>query len=92
MKRKSWMTTIVLRVMLAIAVVSVTIYSIVPHTNNAGGNTVQPTADVKTDPQPTEMKGTGTKDDPYVIYTADDFFASIVGKYTDESGNYIDYN
>lgn len=92
MKRKSLITTIILSVLLAVAVVAVTVYSVLPRSNKTQGNTTNPVSNETEDPAVEENKGTGTQEDPYIISSADDFFKYVVGSYTDEEGNYVDYN
>ena len=92
MKRKSLITTIVFSILLAVVVIAVTVYSVLPRSNNNAGNNTTNVSDEKTDPAPVEQKATGTEEDPYIISSTDDFFTYVVGKYTDDEGKYIDYN
>lgn len=98
MKRKNLFLSLICSLILTVALVTVTVLSIVPKKNNgAGGNTSSNVSDTgntgdtqKPDVTINEDRD-GSAEKPYVIYDAETFETFIVGKYLDENGEYIDY-
>lgn len=97
MKRKNLFLSLICSLILTVALVTVTVLSIVPKKNNgAGGNTSSNVSDTGStgDTQPdvtVNEDRDGSAEKPYVIYDAETFQTFIVGKYLDENGDYIDY-
>ena len=99
MKRKNLFLSLICSLILTIALVTVTVISIVPKKNNGAGNgstssNVSDTGNVgdNTTPDVTVNEDRdGSAEKPYVIYDAETFQAFIVDKYLDADGNYINY-
>ena len=98
MKRKNLFLSLICSLILTVALVTVTVLSIVPKKDNgAGGNTSSNvsdtgnTGDSQTPDVTINEDRDGSAEKPYVIYDAETFETFIVGKYLDENGEYIDY-
>ena len=99
MKRKNLFLSLICSIALTIALVTVTVISIVPKKDKGAGNgststNVSDTGNVgdNTSPDVTINEDRdGSAEKPYVIYDAETFKAFIVDKYLDENGNYINY-
>ena len=98
MKRKNLFLSLICSLILTVALVTVTVLSIVPKKDNgAGGNTSSNvsdtgnTGDTQTPDVTINEDRDGSAEKPYVIYDAETFETFIVGKYLDENGEYIDY-
>lgn len=98
MKRKNLFLSLICSLILTVALVTVTVLSIVPKKDNgAGGNTSSNvsdtgnTGDTQTPDVTINEDRDGSAEKPYVVYDAETFETFIVGKYLDENGEYIDY-
>lgn len=95
MKRKNLFLSLICSLILTIALVAVSIVTIVPKKDkDKGGQTSSNVSDNVTDKTPdvtvNEDKD-GSAEKPYVIYSVETFETFIVDKYVDENGEYIDY-
>ena len=95
MKRKNLFLSLICSLILTVALVAVSIVTIIPKKDNGkGGQTSSNVSDNVSDKQPdvtiNEDKD-GSAEKPYVIYSAETFQTFIVDKYVDENGEYIDY-
>lgn len=102
MKRKNLFLSLICSLILTIALVTVTVLSVLPKkdsdagkgtpstnvsdTGNTGDNT-----QTKPDVTVNEDRD-GSAEKPYVVYDAETFETFVVGKYLDENGKYIDYS
>ncbi len=99
MKRRNLFLSLICSIMLAVALVTFTVISVVPTKDKS--NNKQPSQNV------TDTGNTGDTEEPdilinegrdgsaelpYVIYSAETFETFVVGKYLDENGNYINYD
>ena len=95
MKRKNLFLSLICSLILTVALVAVSIVTIVPKKDkDKGGQTSSNVSDNVTDKTPdvtvNEDKD-GSAEKPYVIYSVETFETFIVDKYVDENGEYIDY-
>ncbi len=96
MKRKNLFLSLISSLILTIALVTVTVVSLIPNKNNGTNGTpsdnVSDTGNAGTQPDVTINEDRdGSAEKPYVIYDAETFLNFVEGKYLDEAGNYIDY-
>ena len=95
MKRKNLFLSLICSLILTVALVTVTVISLVPKKDSGkGGQTstnVSTNTGTETTPGVNEDKD-GSAEKPYVIYSVDSFKTFVVDKYLDENGEYVDYN
>ncbi len=103
MKRRNLFLSLICSIMLAVALVTFTVISVVPTKEKAGNNqTSQNVSDAgnqgdeNLDPENPDVlinEGRdGSEEKPYVVYSTETFKTFVVDKYLDENGDYIDYN
>ena len=102
MKRRNLFLSLICSIMLAVALVTFTVISVVPTKDKSNKNqTSQNVSDTGNtgDNQKPENPDVlinegrdGSEELPYVIYSAETFETFVVGKYLDENGEYINYN
>ncbi len=95
MKRRNLFLSLICSLILTVALVTVTIISVVPKKGgtNGGQHSEQVSDGGQQQPEITiNDDRDGSAEKPYVIYSADSFKTFVVDKYLDEDGNYIDYN
>lgn len=95
MKRRNLFLSLICSIILTIALVTVTIISVVPKKGGTnGGQTSEQVSDGGTQQPEITINDDrdGSAEKPYVIYSADSFKTFVVDKYLDEDGKYIDYN
>lgn len=95
MKRRNLFLSLICSILMAVALVTFTVISVVPKKENNNNINAGQVSD-KTDTDPDENltindENDGSVEKPYIIYSADSFMSYLVGKYTDENGKYIDY-
>lgn len=96
MKRRNLFLSLICSLILTVALVTVTVVSLVPKkqpgTNDApvSGN-VSDTGNQEQPDITVNEERDGSAEKPYVVYSAETFETFIVDKYLDEEGNYIDY-
>ena len=105
MKRRNLFLSLICSIMLAVALVTFTVISVIPTKDKSNktqtsqnvsdtgntGDTEEPETPENPDVLINEGRD-GSEELPYVIYSAETFETFIVGKYLDEEGKYIDYN
>ena len=96
MKRRNLFLSIICSILMAVALVTFTVISVVPNKN--AGNNKNNAGQVSDNDGPKDDENLTINDDrdgsaekPYIIYSAESFMTYVVGKYKDEDGNYIDY-
>ncbi len=96
MKRKNLFLSLICSILMAVALVTFTVISVVPKNNT--GNNSNNASQTSDDNKPSDDENLTINDDrdgsaekPYIIYSADSFMTYVVGKYKDDDGKYIDY-
>lgn len=93
MKRRNLLLSLICSIVMAVALVTFTIVSVVPKKqNNSNNQTSDVVSDTASEDVLLNEGRDGSVENPYVIYSVDSFKALLVDKYLDEEGNYIDYN
>lgn len=93
MKRRNLLLSLICSIVMAVALVTFTIVSVVPKKqNNSNNQTSDVVSDTTSEDVLLNEGRDGSVENPYVIYSVDSFKALLVDKYLDEEGNYIDYN
>lgn len=93
MKRRNLLLSLICSIVMAVALVTFTIVSVVPKKqNNSNNQTSDVVSDTTSEDVLLNEGRDGSVENPYVIYSIDSFKALLVDKYLDEEGNYIDYN
>lgn len=98
MKKRNLLLSLICSIVLAVALVTFTVITIVPpKTKNNKNQTSQNVSDTEnvgeenTDILLNEGRD-GSESLPYIIYSVETFKTFVVDKYLDDEGNYIDYN
>ena len=103
MKRRNLFLSLICSIMLAVALVTFTVVSVIPAKDKSNKNQTSQnvsdtgnTGDENLDPENPDIllnEGRdGSEEKPYIIYSAESFKTYVVDKYLDEEGNYVDYN
>ena len=103
MKRRNLFLSLICSIMLAVALVTFTVVSVIPAKDKSNKNQTSQnvsdtgnTGDENLNPENPDIllnEGRdGSEEKPYIIYSAETFQTYVVDKYLDEEGNYIDYN
>ena len=95
MKRRNLFLSLICSILMAVALVTFTVISIVPKNGNSNNaNNASQTGDNGSDSDDNltiNDDRDGSVDKPYILYDADSFMTYVVGKYKGEDGKYIDY-